>query len=89
MDLRLQRLCSLKVLGLQRLGQLDQLTDRILFDQVAVVEVVVEDVEALLDVRHVRFEGGRRAGFDAGEFGREDGVDGLRGGRDVGAVAGS
>jgi hypothetical protein len=87
MYLRLQCLGPLEISRMQRLSQLHQLSDRIFLDQFAVVQVVVKHVEAPVDVYDMCFESGRGAFFDTLEFRGEDGVDGLGGGRDMGAVA--
>lgn len=79
---------ALKIPGLERLRQLDNLRHRVRLQQVLVVQVVVEDVEPFLRVFDLGRELLRGAGFDARHLGGEDRVDGFGGGGDVAAVAG-
>lgn len=84
----MDRMRLLELLVAHRLGQLRHASDGVVAEQVAVVEVVEEDVEALLGVGDVGLEGWRGARFHALHVRAEDVVHGACGGGDVAAVAG-
>jgi hypothetical protein len=87
MDILLDLAGALKVSALQRPAELEHELDRVVFEQLLVVQVVEEQVEALLGVGHLGGVGGRGADFDAGELRGEDVVYGFCGGGNVRAVA--
>lgn len=86
-NFRKERLRLIPLLVVHVLGHLHHLLHRVGLQQVLIVEVVEEEVDALLHVLDLGLEALRRHGFDACDFGGEKVDDGLCFCGDVGPVA--
>lgn len=78
----------LVVPGLDGLGQLDHVSDRVGLQQVLVVEVVEEDIQSPLRIVNLRLERRRRTRLDSLHVCRQNLIDGHRVRGDVGTVTG-
>ena len=87
-NIHMYPLCLFKIPLPNGLRQLNHTLHRILFQQVLVVKMIEEDVEAFLCVVDLGFEGGRGFGFHALHVVGQDFVDGSCGGGDVCSVSG-
>lgn len=78
----------LVVAVLDSTGQVRHVLHGVRLQQVFVVQVVEEDVQATLSIVHLGLERSRRASLDALHVRGENFIDGHGVGRDVGAVPG-
>jgi hypothetical protein len=87
-EVQVNRIRLVKLPGLNVARQLYHLLDRIGLEQILIIQMVEQDVEALLRVHNVRTVVRGHFGLDALDFRVQEFVDRTRGVGDVGSVAG-